>query len=117
METLLAHEAIADDLLPRVVDELGAEGVEFHAGSRALDIVGGDARVLPALDGDFDTEWYNLTLNLKVVGGVDEAIAHIARHGTQHSDSILTETPAHAEQFLNEVDSASGLLERQHALH
>ena len=107
METLLAHEAIADDLLPRVVDELGAEGVEFHAGSRALDIVGGDARVLPALDGDFDTEWYNLTLNLKVVGGVDEAIAHIARHGTQHSDSILTETPAHAEQFLNEVDSAA----------
>ena len=107
METLLAHESIAAELLPRVVDELGAEGVEFHAGARALDIVGGDTRVLPALDGDFDTEWYNLTLNLKVVGGVDEAIAHIARHGTQHSDSILTETPAHAERFLNEVDSAA----------
>ena len=107
METLLAHESIAAELLPRVVDELGAEGVEFHAGARALDIVGGDTRVLPALDGDFDTEWYNLTLNLKVVSGVDEAIAHIARHGTQHSDSILTETPAHAERFLNEVDSAA----------
>ncbi|MCY4466104.1 MAG: glutamate-5-semialdehyde dehydrogenase [Chloroflexi bacterium] len=107
METLLAHEAVAAELLPRVVDELGAEGVEFHAGSRALDIVGGDARVLPALDGDFDTEWYNLTLNLKVVDNVDEAIAHIARHGTQHSDSILTETPARAEKFLNEVDSAA----------
>ena len=107
METLLVHEAVADELLPRVVDELGAEGVDFHAGSRALDLVGGDTRVLPALAGDFDTEWYKLTLNLKVVDGVDEAIAHIARHGTQHSDSILTETPAHAEKFLNEVDSAA----------
>lgn len=107
METLLVHEAVAEELLPRVVDVLGAEGVEFHAGSRALDIVGGDTRVLPALAGDFDTEWYNLTLNLKVVEDVDEAIQHIARHGTQHSDSILTETPAHAEKFLNEVDSAA----------
>ena len=107
METLLVHESVADKLLPRVVDELGAEGVEFHAGARALEIVGGDNRVLPALDGDFDTEWYNLTLNLKVVDCVDEAIDHIARHGTQHSDSILSETPAHAQQFLNEVDSAA----------
>ncbi|MYI40971.1 MAG: glutamate-5-semialdehyde dehydrogenase [Chloroflexi bacterium] len=107
METLLVHEAVAEELLPRVVDVLGAEGVEFHAGSRALDIVGGDTRVLPALAGDFDTERYNLTLNLKVVEDVDEAIQHIARHGTQHSDSILTETPAHAEKFLNEVDSAA----------
>ncbi|MCY4146546.1 MAG: glutamate-5-semialdehyde dehydrogenase [Chloroflexi bacterium] len=107
METLLAHEAVADKLLPRVVDDLGAAGVEFHAGPRALDIVGCEPRVLPALDGDFDTEWYNLTLNLKVVADVDAAIAHIARHGTQHSDSILTETPAHAEKFLNEVDSAA----------
>ena len=48
-----------------------------------------------------------MTLNLKVVDDVDEAIAHIGRHGTQHSDSILTETAAHAERFLNQVDSAA----------
>lgn len=107
METLLVHEAVAETLLPRVVDALGAAGVAFHAGERAFAIVGGDERVVPAADEDFDTEWYNLTLNLKVVAGVDEAIAHIARHGTQHSDSILTETTDHAERFLNEVDSAA----------
>ena len=107
METLLVHEAAADELLPRVVDILGAAGVEFHAEARAYAIVGADERVLTASDDDFDTEWYNLTLNLKVVADVDEAIQHIARHGTQHSDSILTETTEHAEKFLNEVDSAA----------
>ena len=107
METLLVHESVAETLLPQVVDALGAAGVAFHADARAYAIVGSDERVVPAAAEDFDTEWYNLTLNLKVVAGVDEAIAHIARHGTQHSDSILTETADHAECFLNEVDSAA----------
>ncbi|MDE2952067.1 MAG: glutamate-5-semialdehyde dehydrogenase [Chloroflexota bacterium] len=107
METLLAHRAIAAELLPAVVNALGGEGVVFHAEPRAQAIVGGCAQVIPAADDDFDTEWYNLTLNLKVVDHVDEAIAHIARHGTQHSDSILTEDSANAEKFLNEVDSAA----------
>ncbi len=107
METLLVHRDIAEEILPQVVAVLGEAGVEFHAGERAYQIVGGDERVLPAADDDFDTEWYNLTLNLKVVEDVDEAIAHIERHGTQHSDSILTETASHAERFLNEVDSAA----------
>ena len=106
METLLVHQAIADALLPKVVEVLGAEGVEFHAEPRAYAIVGEHERVVPAGGDDFDTEWYNLTLNLKVVDSVDEAIQHIAEHGTQHSDSILTETTEHAEKFLNEVDSA-----------
>ncbi len=107
METLLAHESVAEKLLPQVVDVLGNAGVVFHAEPRAYSVVGGSERVTPAADEDFDTEWYNLTLNLKVVDGVDEAIAHIARHGTQHSDSILTESAANAERFLNEVDSAA----------
>ncbi|MCY4064162.1 MAG: glutamate-5-semialdehyde dehydrogenase [Chloroflexi bacterium] len=107
METLLVHRSIAAELLPQVVDQLGAAGVEFHAGERAYQIVGDDERVLPASAEDFDTEWYNLTLNLKVVDDVDEAIAHIGRHGTQHSDSILTETAERAERFLNQVDSAA----------
>lgn len=107
METLLAHRDIAAELLPNVVARLGAAGVAFHAAERAYEIVGADERVVPAAADDFDTEWYNLTLNLKVVDDVDEAIAHISRHGTQHSDSILTETAANAERFLNEVDSAA----------
>lgn len=107
METLLIHQESAAELLPQVVADLGASGVKFHAGERAYAIVGGDERVVRASADDFDTEWYNLTLNLKVVDDVDEAIDHIARHGTQHSDSILTETAANAERFLNEVDSAA----------
>ena len=107
METLLVHRDIAADLLPRVVNLLGEANVSFHAGERAYQIVGGDDRVVPAAADDFDTEWYNLTLNLKVVDDVDEAIAHIGRHGTQHSDGILTENAAHAERFLSEVDSAA----------
>ncbi len=107
METLLVHESVAGQVLPQVVDVLGAEGVEFHAEPRAYAIVGNDERVLVAGDDDFDTEWYNLTLNLKIVDSLDEAIQHIGDHGTQHSDSILTETVEHAEKFLNEVDSAA----------
>ena len=107
METLLAHRDIAPALLPRVVAQLGAAGVSFHADERAYAIVGGDPRVTPAAPEAFDTEWYNLTLSVKVVDDVCEAITHIAEHGTQHSDGILTETPAHAQRFLNEVDSAA----------
>jgi len=107
METLLVHQSVAHDLLPKVVDVLGAEDVLFHAEPHAYAIVGADERVVPAGDDDFDTEWYNLTLNLKIVDSLDEAIQHIADHGTQHSDSILTETIDHAEKFLNEVDSAA----------
>ncbi len=107
METLLAHRDIAPALLPRVVALLGAAGVSFHADERAYAIVGGDPRVTPAAPEAFDTEWYNLTLSVKVVDDVCEAITHIAEHGTQHSDGILTETPAHAQRFLNEVDSAA----------
>lgn len=107
METLLVHRAIAGEILPQVLQVLGKEGVAFHAEPRAHEIVGGCDSVVPAAHEDFDTEWYNLTLNLKVVDNVDEAIAHIERHGTQHSDGILTEDPANAEKFLNEVDSAA----------
>ena len=107
METLLVHRAIAGDILPQVLRVLGKEGVAFHAEPRAHEIVAGCDSVVPAAHEDFDTEWYNLTLNLKVVDDVDEAIAHIERHGTQHSDGILTEDPANAEKFLNEVDSAA----------
>jgi glutamate-5-semialdehyde dehydrogenase len=106
METLLVHQSVAQELLPKVVEVLGAEDVLFHAEPRAYAIVGDNDTVVPAGDDDFDTEWYNLTLNLKIVDSIDDAIQHIADHGTQHSDSILTETIVHAEKFLNEVDSA-----------
>jgi len=62
--------------------------------------------LLPAGPDDFDTEWLSLVLGIKVVSGLDEAIAHIATHSTGHSDGILTENEANAQRFITEVDSA-----------
>ena len=107
LDTLLVQRDLAAEFLPRVVDCLGEAGVDFRAEPRALACVGGDERVSPAGPEDFDTEWYALTLGLKVVNSLDEAIAHIRRHSTQHSDGILTQNAAHAERFCNEVDSAA----------
>ncbi len=107
LDTLLIHRDLAADFLPQVVNCLAAAGVEFRAEPRALACLAGDERVRPAGPDDFDTEWYALTLGLKVVDSLDEAIAHIRAHSTQHSDGILTQNPAHAERFCNEVDSAA----------
>ncbi|MFO7321540.1 MAG: glutamate-5-semialdehyde dehydrogenase [Chloroflexota bacterium] len=109
LDTLLVHQSIAATFLPRVVEHLGASDVTFRAEPRALAALngaGGEA-VQPAGPEDFDTEWLSLVLGLKVVDTLDEALEHIRLHSTQHSDGILTETPEHAERFLNEVDSAA----------
>jgi glutamate-5-semialdehyde dehydrogenase len=93
-----------------VVATLAQDGVEFRAEPRALEALGpaaNGARVLPAGPEDFDTEWMALTLGLKVVDDLDEAMAHIAAHSTAHSDGILTQTDANAERFVAEVDSAA----------
>lgn len=106
LDTLLVHEKIAAAFLPRVVENLGKDGVVFKADAAALKLLDDD-RVTLAGKNDFDTEWMGLTLGLKVVSGVDEAIDHIRQHSTQHSDGILTEDSHHAEIFLNAVDSAA----------
>jgi glutamate-5-semialdehyde dehydrogenase len=103
------HQAVAARFLPRVVADLGAHGVTFRAGPRVLAALGGEpapAGVSPAGPEDFDTEWLSLVLGLKVVSGLEEALAHIACHSTAHSDGILTQTAAHADRFVAEVDSA-----------
>ncbi len=106
LDTLLVHRSVAAELLPRVVDHLGAAGVTFRAAPRALEIVNGRAGVQAAGAEDFDTEWLALILGLKVVDGLDEALEHIRRHSTQHSDAIVTEDDAHAQRFIEEVDLA-----------
>lgn len=107
LDTLLVHEKVAAGFLPRVVDYLGRDGVVFRAEPQALNHLSNDDRVEPAGADDFDIEWLGLTLGLKVVSGMDEAIEHIRDHSSQHSDGILTTNTAQAEQFLNEVDSAA----------
>jgi glutamate-5-semialdehyde dehydrogenase len=102
-ETLLIDAAIAPDLLPLLVADLRALGCDFRADARARAIVPD----LPAAKGsDFDTEWLDAILSVAVVDGVDEAVAHVRRHGSEHTDAIITEDAAAAERFLGGVDSA-----------
>jgi glutamate-5-semialdehyde dehydrogenase len=107
LDTLLVHSSRAAEVLPRVVEYLGASSVTFRAEPRALEIVGGKPGVQPAGDDDFDTEWMALILGLKIVDSLDEALAHIRQHSTQHSDAIMTEDQSHATRFVEEVDSAA----------
>jgi len=109
-EALLVHSAVASAFLPmlkrRLVDDRAASGqtpVELRLDERAAAVIPGT----PAGRNDFDTEFLDYILAVKVVDSVEEAVAHIARHSTGHSDAILTETPAHADLFTRAVDSAA----------
>lgn len=109
LDTVLVHRAIAADFLPRLVAHLAPAGVTFRAEPRAFAFLQSSfiSHVFPAGPADFDTEWLSLVLGLKVVDSLDEAIAHIAAHGTAHSDGILTGDEANARRFVAEVDSAA----------
>nr|WP_294547186.1 glutamate-5-semialdehyde dehydrogenase [uncultured Rhodopila sp.] len=105
-ETLLIDRGIAASLLPLLVADLRALGCAFRADAAARDIVPD----LPAASaGDFDTEWLDSVLSVAVVDGVDAALAHIVAHGSEHTEAIVTEDAAAAEQFLRGVDSAVAL--------
>ena len=109
LDTLLVHEAIAADFLPRAATRLAASGVVFKAESRAGAILEGvpGLDVTPAGADDFDTEWMALIMGVKVVSGLDEALDHIRDHGTGHSEVIVTEDAAHAERFTTGVDASA----------
>ena len=105
-ETLLIDAAVAPSLLPDIVADLRALGCDFRADARARAIV---ADLPAAAESDFDTEWLDAMLSVRVVDGLDGALEHIARHGSEHTDAIITEDRAAAEQFLRGIDSAVGL--------
>ncbi|HYO89414.1 MAG TPA: glutamate-5-semialdehyde dehydrogenase [Candidatus Limnocylindrales bacterium] len=107
LDTLLVHEVIAAEFLPRVVAALQPANVSFRAEPQALAALGTHTDVQPAGPEDFDTEWMALILGLKVVRGLDDALDHIYAHSTFHSDGILTEDCDQAARFINEVDSAA----------
>jgi glutamate-5-semialdehyde dehydrogenase len=106
LDTILVHQQVAKEFLPRVVEHLTPAGVTFRAEPKAAALIQHET-VFPAGEKDFDTEWLSLVLGIKVVNGLDEAIDHIAAHSTAHSDGILTRTDAHAQRFIAEVDSAA----------
>ncbi|MDE2200340.1 MAG: glutamate-5-semialdehyde dehydrogenase, partial [Rhodospirillales bacterium] len=105
-ETLLIDAAIAPRLLAPIVADLRALGCDFRADARARAIVPG---LTPATAADFDTEWLDAVLSIAVVDGPDDALAHIAAHGSSHTDAIVTDDAAVARRFLAGVDSAVAL--------
>ena len=106
-ESLLVHAAQAAAFLPLIGDIFAAKGVEMRCDSRAAALLGGRPGVLRASDEDWATEYLAPIISIKVVGGLDEAIAHINRFGSHHTDAILTTNHPNAMRFLREVDSAS----------
>ena len=102
METLLIDAAIAPTILPRLKAEFDAKGTELRGCETTREMID----IAAATEEDWDTEYLDNILSIKVVDGVDEATDHIARHGSGHSDAILTENHTTAEIFLNAVDSA-----------
>jgi len=103
-ESLLVHRAVAAEFLPQLAARWKAKGVTFHACPDSLPLLPG---AVPATPADWDTEYLSLDISVKLVDSLDEAIAHINRHGSGHTDAILTQHHGHAMRFLREVDSAS----------
>jgi glutamate-5-semialdehyde dehydrogenase len=105
-EKLLVHERIAADYVPRIVKKLIEHGVEVRGDDEARRLAQG-LSVRPAEPQDWKEEYLRLCMAIRVVSGVDEAIVHINRHSTQHSDAIVTRDEANAQRFLRQVDSAA----------
>ncbi|MCI5873253.1 MAG: glutamate-5-semialdehyde dehydrogenase [Clostridiales bacterium] len=115
-ESLVIHEKIVDELMPRLVRTLQESEVEVHADERckmaALKEQPADSKpvrtelIKTATEEDWGTEYLDYMISAKTVSSIDEAIAHINRYNTGHSEAIVTNHYAHAEQFLNEIDAA-----------
>jgi glutamate-5-semialdehyde dehydrogenase len=103
-EKLLVHASIAAEYVPRIVAKLIAAGVEVRGDQRAVALAG--KSMTPAREQDWPEEYSRLCLAVRVVNDVDEAIVHINRYSTQHSDAIVTREEARAQKFLQQVDSA-----------
>jgi len=107
LETLLVHEAVADAFLPNVVAALRAHDVQVRGCPLTQGIV---PDVVPAQETDWPAEYLDLILALKVVGGMDEAIEHIERYGSSHTETIVTESHHRAQAFLRRVNSSCVLV-------
>ncbi len=100
-ETLLVHKDIADLIIP-LLSDAAADRIKFRCDEHSMSLIPCE----PATDEDFDTEYLDYILSIKVVEDIDEAIAHINRHGSHHTDCIITEDVNSAQKFMSLVDSA-----------
>jgi len=104
-ETMLVHKDIARDFLPKVIAKLRDVGVEVRGCSTTIALLGG-SDAMPASEEDWATEYSDLILSVKIVADVGEAIAHIDRYGSRHTETIVTEDSQVARRFMDEVDAA-----------
>jgi glutamate-5-semialdehyde dehydrogenase len=105
-EKLLVHERVAAEYVPRIVKKLIDAGVEVRGDGKSRSLAAG-LNIVPAAEQDWPEEYLRLCMAVRVVANVDEAIAHINRYSTKHSDSIVTRNEANARKFLRGVDSAA----------
>lgn len=103
METLLVDDSIAASFLPKVGAAMKAEGVEIRADERAMQHLTEAKRASPQ---DWDTEYLDLILNVGVVDGIDGALEHVTKHGSHHTDAIVTKDGANADRWMREVDAS-----------
>ena len=103
LETLLVHEAVAKTILPKVLSKLAESKVTIHGDDATRAVF---PAAVAATEDDWNAEYYSLDLAVKVVSGLDQALEHIAKYSTHHTEVILTDSAANAERFLAEVDSA-----------
>jgi glutamate-5-semialdehyde dehydrogenase len=104
METLLVHERVATHFLPILVSHLHDSGVEVRGDDKTCALI---STLKQATEEDWSTEYLDLILSVKIVGSIEEAIEHITRYGSAHSDAIVTADAAHAKQFVEGIDSAA----------
>ena len=107
-QSLLVDEGVADFFLPAMLDELACAGVLIHGDARTRSLASDAALAsfVDATEDDWGREYLALEISVRVVSGIDEAIDHINRYGTRHSESIVTESYAASERFLSRVDAA-----------
>jgi glutamate-5-semialdehyde dehydrogenase len=103
LETLLVHASVAETILPKVLKRLADSGVTVHGDKKTLSVF---PSAVAATEDDWKAEYYSLDLAVKVVASLDEALDHINKYSTHHTEVIITDSSTNAERFLAEVDSA-----------
>lgn len=108
VETLLVHEKVAAEFLPLLSDHMAADNVTLHADPAALALLkNGLAKTEAVTEAQLSDEWLSLDLNVVIVKDIDGAIEHIRHYGTQHSESILTQSMSQADYFVSNIDSSA----------
>ena len=103
-ESLVVHKEIAEKAVPAIVSALKAKDIEIRGDKRSMQL---DSYIIPAAEEDWGTEYLDRIISLKIVDDIDEAIAHINRYNTKHSEAIVTQNYHNAQKFLDEIDAAA----------